>query len=276
MISHAQVYLQHVLPLLPQPPYPVITSGIILFLIFAYIFSHINTSLLHSWALSPNLLFARELHRLNTYPLVHANFLHLFFNLIVLYTPLAEFEITHGSLHTAIVVNTLGAVTGIAYSITTYILIQLKLESIDALDKMILGSSGFVFAFLTVLSCKKSQIQPNTQIFAYSIPTVFIPLVYLVISAILVPNSSFLGHLISIIIGVLIHHGIFALITIPPFQILHKIESISLFKSAIDSIFPHEYFIWTWEADVADNRYNENVIHLPIYEEGQRVGTNSS
>lgn len=276
MISHAQVYLQHVVPMLPQPPYPVITTGIVLFLIFAYFFSHINTSLLQSWALSPNLLFAKELHRLNTYPLVHANFLHLFFNLIVLYSPLAEFEVSHGSLHTAIVVNTLGAVTAIAYSITTYILIQLSLESKLALDTLILGSSGFVFAFLTVSSCKKSQSYPNTQIFAYSIPTVLIPLIYLVISAVLVPNSSFLGHLISIIIGILIHNGIFALITIPPFQILNKIESLQLFKSAIESIFPHEYFIWTWESDVADTRYKDNIIQLPIYEEGQRVGTASA
>lgn len=276
MLSVARVYMGHISPLLPQPPVPVITTGINLFLILAYLFSHINPSLLEAWALSPNQLINKEFPRLNTYPLVHSNFLHLFFNLLVLYTPLADFEIHHGSLHTAIVVNTLGAVTGIAYTITTYILVKLNLEAPQALATMILGSSGFAFAFLTVSCCKKSQSQPNIQLFAYTIPTLFIPLVYLVTSALIMPNSSFLGHLISIIIGLLIFHGIFALITIPPFKILQKIESIPLFSYAIDSIFPQEYFVWTWEHSVVDSRYKGDTIQLPLHEEGQRVGTGSS
>lgn len=267
MISHVQVYLQHLHPHLPQLPVPVITTGICLFLVLAYIFSHINTELLQSWALSPTLLFQFELPRLNTYPLVHSSFLHLFFNLIVLYYPLAEFELSHGSLHTALVVNTLGAVTGIAYSITTFILVQLHLTNSDSMDTLILGSSGFVFTFLTVSCLKKSQSTPESQLFTYKFPTVLIPLIYLVVSALLVPNSSFLGHLISIIIGFIIHYGIFALITIPPFQILQKIESLPIFKNVVEIVFPSEYFIWIWEHDVVDVRYKNISNYLPLFDE---------
>lgn len=266
---------------LPQPPYPVITTGLILFIVFTYIFSVFNETLVSNWALSPaSLVVNHELPRLTTYPLVHAGFFHMFSNVIVLYYPLAEFEKAHGSLHTAIVINTLGAVLGIVYTIVTYILIYLNVESGEAADTFVLGSSGWVFTFITIAACHKATVQHSFKIHTYSIPTLFIPLIYLILSAILVPSSSFLGHLVSIILGVLIFKKIFSLLTIPPFKILNKIEALDIFKYAIESIFPSEYFVWTWEADVESSRYGKNEFILPLSNDdvitgdGVKLGSN--
>lgn len=263
-------YTDMIMSKLPQPPFAVISTGVCGFMVLTYIFSIFNSQLTINWSLSPNSLIQDfDTIRLNTFPLVHISFLHLFFNLIVLYYPLSEFEITHGSLHTAIILNTLGAVTGIAYTITSYILVKLKLSDESILNTFILGSSGWAFTFLTVNSCYKSINHPATRLFnSFNIPTILVPLFYLVFSMILLPNSSFLGHLISVILGILIFKNIFSLITIPPFQILDKIESLEIFKYSIKSIFPPEYFIWTWENEVKSSRYLESEFHgigLPLH-----------
>jgi GPI-anchor transamidase subunit GAA1 len=54
------------------------------------------------WIMGPRALLTRicVVYRLNTYPIVHAGFLHMFFNVIAL-TPLLErFEAEHGTLNT--------------------------------------------------------------------------------------------------------------------------------------------------------------------------------
>lgn len=271
--QHPSIYSRYLTLLaskLPAPPLAVISTGVCGFMCITYIFSLFNPQLTQNWALSPNSLIVEyKGHLLNTYPLVHESLLHLLFNVIILHHMLSEFEVIHGSLHTAIILNTLGAVTGIAYTITEYILVRLGLADKTILDTFILGSSGWVFAFITVHSCLKSINCPTTNIYSsYNIPTIFVPLFYLVLSAILVPNSSFLGHLISIILGLLIFKNIFSKITIPPFQILDRIESLSIFRWAIENIFPSDYFIWTWENEVKNSRYQECDFHsisLPLH-----------
>lgn len=239
-------------------------------MVLTYLFSFFNPSLIESWSFAPNnIILNYDPSSLNTFPLIHISIFHLFFNLIVLYYPLSEFEASHGSLHTAIILNTLGAVTGIAYTIINFIFVYLNLADATILDSHILGSSGWVFTFLTVDSCYKSINYPTTNLYnSYNIPTIFIPLFYLVISTILIPSSSFLGHLISIICGFLIFKNIFSLITIPPFNILDKIEALQIFKTAIDSIFPSTYFLWTWEHEVKSSRYNDSHLNnfgLPVH-----------
>mgnify|MGYP003365345881 CR=1 FL=1 len=255
---------------LPAPPLAVISTGVCAFMCGTYVYSLFNTQFVQSWALSPNSLIVE--HKgvlLNAYPLVHESLVHLLFNVMVLHHTLSEFEVSHGSLHTAIILNTLGAVTGIAYTITEYILVQLGLANAAILDTAILGSSGWVFAFITAHCCLKSITSPTTNIYAsYNIPTLLVPLFYLAVSAVLVPNSSFLGHLISIILGVLIFKDFFSLITIPPFQALDRIERLAIFKWGIRTFFPADYFVWSWEHEVKSSRYLESNFHsvsLPLH-----------
>ena len=251
-------HLQQVLDIIPRP-LPVISSGVCGFLVLAYLASLFNPALLENWALSATTLAEFQTHRLNTYPLIHTSLLHLLSNLFVLYVPLASFEVTHGSLHTAVLLNTLGAITGIAYTITTHILVYLGIDTPDVLDTYILGSSGWAFSFVTIHALTTSIRTPMTK-FAiasspYSIPTVFIPIIYLIISWVIVPNSSFLGHFISIICGFLVFKNLIAVLAIPPFRIFQRIESLKIFKWGVGILFPSEYFVWTWESEVASSRY---------------------
>lgn len=281
-MSHPTIYSQYlslVSTSLPSPPYPVITTGVCGFMFLTYIASIFNPSLLETWSFSINTIIVDyNTQVLNTFPLIHASFLHLFFNICILYPTLSEFEVSHGSLHTALVLNTLGAVTCIAYTITVCIFKYLGLADETALNVHLLGSSGWAFTFLTVHSCYKSINSSTTNIYnSYNIPTIFIPLFYLVISAILVPGSSFLGHLISIILGFSIYLNIFSKLTIPPFQILDKIENINLFKTAIETIFSSDYFVWTYEIEVKNSRYQEcgfTSISLPIHHENTSTASN--
>lgn len=251
-------HLQQVLDMIPRP-LPVISTGVCGFLVLAYLASLFNPALLENWALSATTLAEFQMHRLNTYPLIHTSLLHLLSNLLVLYVPLASFEVTHGSLHTAVLLNTLGAITGIAYTITTHILVYLGIDTPDVLDTYILGSSGWAFSFVTIHALTTSIRTPMTK-FAiasspYSIPTVFIPIIYLIISWVIVPNSSFLGHFISIICGFLVFKNLIAVLAIPPFRIFQRIESLKIFKWGVGILFPSEYFVWTWESEVASSRY---------------------
>ena len=255
---------------LPAPPLAVISTGVCIFMFGTYVYSLFDPQFVQTWALSPNsLIVAHNGVLLNAYPLVHESLVHLLFNVLVLHHTLSEFEVTHGSLHTAIILNTLGAVTGIAYTITEYILVQLGLANEAILDTAILGSSGWVFAFITAHCCLKSISSPTTNIYAsYNIPTLLVPLFYLAVSAILVPSSSFLGHLISIILGVLIFKDFFSMITIPPFQVLDRIERLAIFKWGIKTLFPADYFVWTWEHEVKSSRYLESNFYsvgLPLH-----------
>lgn len=256
---------------LPKPPYPVISTGVCGFMVLTWLATFFNNNIINNWSFSPNCLLNNfETYRFNTFPLVHLNFLHLFFNLITLYYPLSEFEKSHGSLHTAIILNTLGAVTAIAYTITSYILVYLNLSDENILNISILGSSGWVFTFLTVHCCYRSINQSLILInhFNINIPTLYLPLIYLLVSSILIPNSSFIGHLISIVLGVLIFKKVVSLITIPPFNILDKIDNLKIFKNAIEIIFPSEIFVWTSESSVKSSRYsNSNFVtsELPLH-----------
>ncbi|KGK40746.1 hypothetical protein CAS74_004913 [Pichia kudriavzevii] len=250
----------------PRPPLAVISTGVIGFFWLTYLFSWINPSLLSSWAFSPNKLVQHyDPSTFTTYPLIHSGFFHVLFNSMALYYPLSEYEVSHGSLHTALVINTLGAILAITITVISIILVHLGLESPDCMDNLYLGSSGWVFTFITVSCCHRSINDPYTVLFNhYNVPTVFIPLVYLLLSAFLFPSSSFIGHLVSIILGFLIFKKIIALLTIPPFQILNKIESLSVFHNAIEAIFPKDIFVWTWENEVLSSRYTVSDFSTPL------------
>lgn len=267
-------------------PLPVISTGVTCFMILTYISSIFSPNIISNWSLSPNSLLNGNTTSLTTFPLIHVNFLHLLSNIIVLYHPLSQFENSHGSLHTALLLNTLGAITGIAFTIISLILNYIGIESDDSLNVSILGSSGWAFTFLTINCCYNSINNPYTTIYNthYNVPTIFLPLIYLIISFILVPSSSFLGHFVSIILGVLIFKNYIAFLAIPPFNLLGKIENLNIFKYSIESIFPIELFKWTWENDVKEIRYqltdfnNPNPI-LPTHNEqnsGEKLGTNKN
>lgn len=248
---------------LPVSHLPIISTGITLFLLIVYLLELKIDQLTINWALNPTLILQFELSRLTTYPLVHFSPLHLVFNMLSLWPSLAAFEMAHGSLHTAIVLNTTGAVTGVIYTIISLIL------NIDA-DSYIGGASGWCFIFITVDCLVKSVEMANIEIYnGVSIPTKLLPFVYLVLSQVIVPSSSFLGHLVALIVGFLVFKGYLGPLCSPPFKVVEKIEKSGPFKKLLSL---KEYFVfgevplfvWIYETECVDKRYKNTINLLPI------------
>jgi hypothetical protein len=166
-------------------------------------------------------------YRLNTYPLVHLGFFHLFFNLIAL-TPLLErYEKEHGTLLTLLQI--LGPVT--TFPAFLYLALEMGLlRSNTAVE----GASAWVFTFLAAESIRTYNIQPHFELLGNKIPTWTTPLFSMLLIAFLMPGTSFLGHLCGVLIGYAMGKGYLDILLTPEW-ILRKVEE----KLPLDALVPY-------------------------------------
>lgn len=193
-----------------------LTTGLCIFiwlLYFVNMFYDINKI----FVLSPSSLKNLELSRLSLYPLVHISFIHAFLNTMALFVPLTIFESRHGTVRTGVILNLLSVFTGVIYCI-----IGMKLFP----STHVSGLSGWWFSFLGYFSVKESQLKPYYTILTYRIPTLYFPVLLLLLS-VLVPNCSFWGHAISLFFGYLLGYkeSWFNKLT-PPKNVIIKLESV--------------------------------------------------
>ncbi|MCJ1224116.1 putative rhomboid protease [Toensbergia leucococca] len=188
-------------------------------------------------ALIPNEMGFGTMYRLNTYPIVHLNFLHALLNILAL-TPLLErFEAEHGTLLTIAMFAGRISInfprwcvlpsgednfeeqhsrTGGKVRSETFMENPEKLVAKHAL-------SIWVFLLLGFESIKAYKANPYFAISTYRIPTWTTPLAPLIFVAALVPNTSVLGHLCGLAIGYLYGLGYLKLLA-PPEKVLRWIE----------------------------------------------------
>ncbi|KAL5355180.1 Gaa1-like protein [Aspergillus floccosus] len=151
-------------------------------------------------SLAPDEIGFGSMYRLNTYPFIHAGFFHAFINMLAL-TPLLErFEAEHGTL------------TAVA----------LFIGQIPLLWAQAFGSSFFLAPNRFALSSPTRTSAP-ISLGNYKIPTWTSPLVACVLVAILMSNTSFLGHMCAILVGYLLGLGYLKLF-VPPEKILRWVE----------------------------------------------------
>lgn len=136
------------------------------------------------------------MYRLNTYPLLHRNFLHFVLNILAL-TPLLErFEAEHGTIVTLLLfTGPFGLLPGGIYTLLERFILHR--------NTMILGSSIWVFLLLCNEAMKTYRQNPYFTVSDYSIPTWTTPLMLILVISFLVPNTSLLGHLCGAAIGYL-------------------------------------------------------------------------
>jgi len=172
-------------------------TRLILFVIFASWIASFLWNLQAIFALTPNeIKIPTALHRTQTYTLVHAGFLHALLNAIAL-TPLLErFEAEHGTITSAAVL--LGPLSQIPAAI--YVIIE---RGILGRNTPVIGSSIWVFLFLAVEAMKTYRTNPHFQLGTIQIPTWITPLVLVLFTSFLIPNTSFLGHLCGLGVGYL-------------------------------------------------------------------------
>ncbi|RAL03794.1 Gaa1-domain-containing protein [Aspergillus ibericus CBS 121593] len=156
------------------------------------------------------------MYRLNTYPFIHLGFFHAFLNVLAL-TPLLErFEAEHGTL-TAVALF-IGPLSTLPAGL--YILVE---KFLLHRNTAVVGSSVWVFLLLGSEAIRTFKSNPYFSLGTTKIPTWTSPLFACALVSILVPNTSFLGHLCAILVGYLLGLG-FLKIFVPPEKVLRWIE----------------------------------------------------
>ncbi|KAL1306029.1 hypothetical protein AAFC00_004157 [Neodothiora populina] len=170
-----------------------------------------------AWAsLIPNEIGIATLYRLNTFPLIHLGFFHMIINVLAL-TPLLErFEAENGSLVTLLLyTGPFGLIPGLIYTVIERFIFRGNTS--------IAGASIWVFLLLSVEAVKTYKTNPFFALGPYNIPTWTTPLIANVVVAVLVPNTSFIGHLCGCVVGYLWGFGYIRFLA-PPEKILRFIE----------------------------------------------------
>lgn len=181
--------------------YPALTVGISLFT-FALLLVDLGTghSLAHKFSLFPLAPIKFDLNRISFYLLFHQGLIHWALNVAGLFTPLSIFEKTHGTVYTGITLNLLAVTAALQYSLVGLLLFP---------HTHVIGLSGVVFSFFSFFAYKEHQLKPVIYTFKlqgreYSIPTLYSPFVALLVTLIILPGSSFFGHLAGISSGYLL------------------------------------------------------------------------
>ncbi|KAH6606291.1 hypothetical protein Trco_005444 [Trichoderma cornu-damae] len=184
-------------------------------------------------------------YRLNTFPLVHLNFIHALLNAIAL-TPLMErFESEYGTLTTLALFfgrmhNNLSldsyAVSLTESALTTipailYLFIEI---AILRANHAVMGASMWVFLLLGMEAIRTYKSNPYLVIGTYHLPTWTTPLLMIIVVAALMPSTSLLGHLCGVSVGYIAGLGYVKLFA-PPEWALRWIES----RLNLLAILPH-------------------------------------
>lgn len=174
---------------------PLLTRVVVVAILITYFLDVIlGVPLRDKWALDPRKMSLSQMHRINTYPVIHTGALHAGVNLIVL-TPLLErFEREIGTLKTTLLIA--GPVVTIPAAL--YLGIEMGIVGGSA---PVVGSSGLIFTLLAAESVKTYRFNPYYTIGGWEIPTWPTPIFWMVIASFLMPTSSLLGHFCAIVVG---------------------------------------------------------------------------
>jgi len=195
---------------------PLFTRLIILVIILLWIASYQSVWDVVQWgALIPDEIGLSTMYRTNTFPLIHAGFFHTFMNVLAL-TPLLErFEAEYGTLTTlALFLGPLSTIPALLYTFA---------ERAIGFNTTVLGASIWVFTLLAVEAVKTYKSNPFFLLGDIKIPTWTTPLVLVLFVSVLIPNTSFLGHLCGLLFGYGWGLGYLKFLA-PPEKILRWIE----------------------------------------------------
>lgn len=144
--------------------------------------------------------------------LSHFDYLHIGFNAMTLYQ-IKDVELVYGSVvyfiqSLNLIVITIVICLGIQYCLIHYF------QRVDQINQQSLGYSCVLFAWIVVVSSKMRQFCPILFYPSFCLDTEFIPLtsdwilpmnfgplILLLITKLIIPQSSFIGHLSGILIG---------------------------------------------------------------------------
>lgn len=195
---------------------PALSVGLCIFSCLFYVCLDNNSTAL---VLYPDTPLKFDLNTISFYIFPHVNLIHLFINLISLFPLIAAFEKVNGTVYTGITLNLLAVLTAIMYCIPGLLLYP---------SDGVAGLLAIFFSFLTYFCQKEHSLTPVIFLFKVanhdiSIPTEYFQFVNLFFIAVLIPSTSFFGHLAGIGAGYLLAHD-YLKVLYPPLKTLLFIE----------------------------------------------------
>jgi len=173
---------------------PLLTRVVILAISAVHFFEVIGVPVSVYFALDPKVMGLDQMHRLNTYPLVHTGLMHCLMNIFAL-TPLLErFEREIGTLKCLLLIA--GPI--VTFPAALYLLIEMGLLQGR---QEIMGASALVFTFLANEAIKTFAFQPYYTIVGYEFPSWITPIFWMMLATFLVPSSNLLGHFCGLVVG---------------------------------------------------------------------------
>ncbi|QNP96897.1 YALIA101S01e02806g1_1 [Yarrowia lipolytica] len=235
---------------------PALSLGLPIFLTVIFLLSQRYVWIEDDLELRSTALTNFELNRISFYPLVHATWFHLLLNLVALQPIVSQFERVNGTVRTGIVLNILAVVTAIPWCLLSIGFFP---------DEAVLGSSAWIFSFMGYWAIRESSKQPTTQLAPnLVVPTWLLPIIYLVVIAIVIPSSSFIGHLLGLIAGWMMALGYLDVLIEPSSKVVLWIEKkisrvIDLIPSSIVTFYREEGALDTRAAARADTNRSLSV-----------------
>ncbi|KAK9794287.1 putative Rhomboid family protein [Seiridium cardinale] len=196
---------------------PLFTRAMVLIIVVLWLVGIQSAWDLRQWgALIPDQISITTAYRINTFPLIHLNFLHTLFNVLALAPLLERFESEYGTLTSLAMF--FGPLTTIPAVL--YVLIE---RAVLRSNTTVMGASLWVFLLLAVEAIRTYRANPYLVIGTVHVPTWTTPLVLVLVTAALVPSSSLLGHLCGVAVGYLFGLGYLKFLA-PPEKALRWIE----------------------------------------------------
>lgn len=196
--------------------YQPVTSFLFVFIIYIAYYLYSRSVDVSMVAFSyEKIVNEHEYWRVITSSLAHYEFLHLGFNMMALYQ-VASLESVYGSIPYLYLSVDVILITSLICIIIHHIMIY-RMNRNDMIHQQSIGYSCVLFAWITVASVKMTQFCPiifapsfcfqtfvlphSKDIIGFDVPINFGPIVLLLVTKVIIPKSSFIGHLSGIIIG---------------------------------------------------------------------------
>lgn len=130
----------------------------------------------------------------------HADDMHLYYNMISYMIKGRSLENRYGSTNYAFFLGVISILTGVMY-IALGQFGAFMLNDLYYLRQCAIGFSGVIFALKVITSCEEPE--GNTMLHGMVVPVQLAAWLELILIHILVPGTSFMGHLAGILVGVL-------------------------------------------------------------------------
>ncbi|EKX40448.1 hypothetical protein GUITHDRAFT_75573, partial [Guillardia theta CCMP2712] len=159
----------------------------------------------------------RQCYRIVTSAFVHGGFLHLGFNMYNFVFAGGRLEQMMGTVRFVNLIVVWVLVLGILYFVIAFV--GALFQYARFWNECAVGFSGVLFAILTVDSFA-APLGTQFSMFGWQIPARWYPWAMLIFTQVLMPNVSFIGHLVGILGAFVFSHGLLDCFMLPPFVVL--------------------------------------------------------